>query len=144
MQPAVVTWPGGVHAMCLPLAQLEGLQKSLDTGPEFLLHRLSRGEWRIGDLLEILRWGLIGGGMPHVEADALIQRISRQHPYASFKAPALEVLAHALYGPADDPVGEDLPVTAPTPDQQKTGDGNSVPSTSSEADAVSVPETSDA
>jgi hypothetical protein len=128
MGPAIVVWPGGEHEMRLALAQLEGLQNKLDAGPEFLLNRLRLGQWKAADLFEVLRWGLIGGGMGHVEAEKLMQRVFDQHPLSAFKGPSLEVLAHAMFGPSDDPVGETGPVTEPTPGQQKTDGGSSAPS----------------
>jgi hypothetical protein len=115
--------------MRLALAQLEGLQSKLDAGPEFLLNRIRLGQWRAADLFEVIRWGLIGGGMDHIDAEKLMKRIFDQHPLASFKSPALEVLSHSVFGPVDDTVGEDGPVTEPTPDQQKTGDGSLATST---------------
>lgn len=129
MEPVIVVWPGGEHEMRLALAQLEGLQSKLDAGPEFLLNRIRLGQWKAADLFEVLRWGLIGGGMERLEAEKLMQRVIDQHPLGEFKGPALEVLSHAVFGPADDPVGEDGPVTEPTPDQQKTDGGSSATST---------------
>lgn len=135
MQPVLVTWPGGRHPMCLAALQhLEGLQTATDAGPEFLLNKLRLGQWSASDLFEILRWGLIGGGMGALEAEKLVQRLWSQHPKAAFKSPALEVMAHALYGPADDAVGDDAggksqTVPDPTPDEQKTESGSSPTST---------------
>lgn len=119
-----ITWPGGIHSMSLGLAQLEGLQRATDAGPEFLLNKIRLGQWTVGDLFEVLRWGLIGGGLDPVEAETLNKRLFGQQPLASFKVPAMEVLALALYGPSDDPVGEDGPVENPTPEEQKTENGS--------------------
>lgn len=129
MEPVIVQWPGGEHPMKLALAELEGLQGKTDAGPEFLLNKLRLGQWSASDLFEVIRWGLIGGGMDHIEAEKLMKRVFDQHPLGLFKLAALTVLAHALYGPADDAVGEDGPVMEPTPDQQKTENGGSAPST---------------
>ncbi|MDN8756763.1 GTA-gp10 family protein, partial [Staphylococcus aureus] len=82
--------------------------------PEYLLHKLSTGQWFAVELIEVLRNGLIGGGMPHVEALKLVRNAFDLHDLISFKVPVQEVLMGCLYGPADDPVGEDQPVM-PTP-----------------------------
>ena len=130
MQPIEVIWPGGKHPMTLAaLAHLEGLQGAVDAGPEFLLNKIRLGQWNAGDLFEVIRWGLIGGGLDNLEAEKLMRRVFGQHPKADFKGPAIEVLAHALYGPSDDPVGETGPVMEPTPAEQKTESGSSAPST---------------
>lgn len=115
--------------MRLALAQLEGLQGKVDAGPEFLLNKVRLGQWSASDLFEVIRWGLIGGGMDNLEAEKLMQRVIDQHPLGDFKVPAIEVLAHAVYGPSDDPVGEIGPVMEPTPAEQKTESGSSAPST---------------
>ncbi len=129
MNPVNVIWPGGEHPMTLAaLSHLEGLQGATDAGPEFLLNKIRLGQWSVSDLFEIMRWGLIGGGMDNLEAEKLVQRVFGQHPKADFKGPAIEVLAHALYGPPDDPVGEIGPVVGPTPAHQKTENGSLAPS----------------
>ncbi|MGB0661328.1 MAG: gene transfer agent family protein [Mangrovicoccus sp.] len=129
MIPIKVIWPGGEHQMRLALAQLEGLQGKVDAGPEFLLHKIRLGQWTASDLFEVIRWGLIGGGMDRMDAEKLIQRVIDQHPLGEFKGPAIEVLAHSVYGPPDDPVGEIGPVGGPTPENQKTESGSSAHTT---------------
>ena len=45
MNAAVIVWPGGEHPFRLALAQLEGLQKATDCGPEWLAMKLRSGQW---------------------------------------------------------------------------------------------------
>jgi hypothetical protein len=123
MEPTVIHWPGGEHAFRLGLAELETIQQKTDCGPEFLLHRISAAQWKAADLVEVLRNGLIGGGMPHVEALKAVRNAFDLHPLISFKVPAQEILAACLYGPADgDEAGEPGPVE-PTPESEKTASG---------------------
>lgn len=130
MPAVVIRWPGGEHAFALPLASLEVVQQRTDFGPEFLLHRINASQWRTVDLFEVLRNGLIGAGMSEAEAFKLVDRAFAAHPLIGFKVPAQMILAAALYGPADDPVGEPSPAGDPTP-QSEMDDGDSAPITAS-------------
>lgn len=119
MTPQLIVWPGGEHPFCLDLSSMEGLQKATDCGPQWILTLVRGGQWRTDMLFETLRWGLIGGGMAPMEAKDLVARAVSRHPWAEFLAPVSTILLHALYGPEDDPVGEDTPVM-PTPETEKT------------------------
>lgn len=131
MQPLVLRWPGGEHACRLGLSELEVIQQKTDCGPEYLLHRISAAQWRTVDLIEVIRNGLIGGGMDHVQALRLVRDAFDAHPVVSFKVPAQALLAHALYGPPEDEgadrSGEQGPVQ-PTPASEKTANGHGEPS----------------
>ncbi|VDS07582.1 hypothetical protein PARHAE_00759 [Paracoccus haematequi] len=128
MKAISTVWPGGEHSFRLGLAELEAVQQKTDYGPEWLLHRINTGQWKTDDLFEVLRFGLIGGGMDAAQAKSLVHTAFERHPAIGFKVPAQAVLAAFLYGPPDDPVGEDLPV-GPTPESEKTGDGSSAATT---------------
>lgn len=128
MQPVVIRWPGGEHPFRLGIAEAEIVQQKTDCGPEFLLNKISLGQWRTSEIYEILRNGLIGGGMKAVEAQKAVKDAMEKHPLISFKAPAINVMAPLLYGDPDDTVGEPLPVE-PTPDPEQTASGNSAPTT---------------
>ena len=110
-----MTWPGGEHPFRLALAQLEGLQQKTDAGPEWLLMRLQTGQWTAVEVFETLRFGLIGGGMADGEAAKIVRNAFDRHPLIEFKVPALSVLMAALYGAADDRVGEPSPAGETTP-----------------------------
>lgn len=129
-QPRVIRWPGGEHAFKLGIGDARVIQQKTDCGPEYLLARLSAGQWLVDDMPEILRNGLIGAGMTHVEALKLVQRAFEHYPPVAFKPAALEVMGAYLYGDPDDPVGEPLPVN-PTPaaSDDQTGSGSSAPTT---------------
>lgn len=128
MRPVVVRWPGGEHAFRLGIGDAEIVQQKTDCGPEFLLNKLKLGQWKTHEIYEILRNGLIGGGMGHVEAQKLVKDAMEKHPHISLKTPAMEVMSAFLFGDPDDPVGEPLPVE-PTPATEKTASGNSAPTT---------------
>ena len=124
--PIVLRWPGGEHAFRLGLGDLEVVQANTDCGPEFLLHRINMGGWKVADLMEVLRNGLIGGGMDAVAAKSAVESAFDRHALISFKAPAQAVLSASLFGPPDDQPGEDSPAGDPTQTApQSEGNGNS-------------------
>ena len=129
MQPVMLVWPGGEHPFHLALGEFEGLQQKTDCGPEYLLLKLRSGQWSASELFETLRFGLIGGGMDQDAALKAVRNAFDRHPLISFKVPALAVLVGGLYGPADDPAGEDLPAGDPTPNPSPTGAGSSASTT---------------
>lgn len=129
MQPQVIRWPGGEHAFRLGLGELEVIQQKTDCGPEFLLHKINMAQWKAADLFEVIRNGLIGGGMRHADALKAVRHAFDNEPaMIAFKVPAQEILAACLYGPpedeADDAPGEAPPVT-PTPEPEQTASGPS-------------------
>lgn len=128
MEARLINWPGGEHLFRLGIEQLRTLQQRTDCGAEHLANRIAGGQWMVDDFREVFRCGLIGGGMEKVRAVQLVDRILEDGVFIRFKAPALEILGDCLYGPADDPVGEPMPVT-PTPETEQTASGNSAPIT---------------
>lgn len=103
-----VRWVGGEHDFALNLGALRALQTNRNAGPEQLLLRMVRGEWLVDDVIEILRQGLIGAGMPATEAGPLILGLVDLHPWHEFRITALAVLNQALVGVEGDPVGEKM------------------------------------
>ena len=125
MNPIVLDWPGGNHAFQLRLGELHQLQEKTDAGPEFLLRKLQAGQWSASELREILRLGLVGGGLDHASAVKAVDRALGNVPLMEFKVAALAVLIAALYGPPDDEVGKNSPVEPTPAESEKTDDGGS-------------------
>lgn len=116
MQPLTLTWPGGEHRFALRIGELRGLQEARDAGPEEILNRLRAGTWRADDLIQPIRWGLVGGeGMRADEAARRVMEVFDLHPKAQFKLTAISILFHSMLGPEDDDVGkpEGAETTAP-------------------------------
>lgn len=106
MKTGLIQWPGGEHDFALPLGQLRALQTACDAGPEEVFNRLRTGRWRVADITETLRLGLIGAGMDSAAAQKLVAPLLDLHPLIDFKLTAITVLAAALLGVSGDPVGE--------------------------------------
>lgn len=128
MRPLVLAWPGGEHGFWLGLSELEAIQQKTECGPEWLLHKINVGQWFASELIEIIRWGLIGGGMAPVDALKAVQKAFELHDLISFKVPAQAILGATLFGPPDDAVGEPIPV-ARHRRKKKTASGSSAPIT---------------
>lgn len=100
-----LTWPGGEHTFALYLGELRQLQDACNAGPEEILNRLRAGNWKVDDLIEPLRLGLIGGGMPPQEAGPKVTNLIRQgSPLVEFKLVATAVVMAAIMGVEDDPL----------------------------------------
>lgn len=90
----------------LPIGRLRELQEKTDCGPMELLARLQAGTWRIDDVRETIRLGMIGGGLPAPEASKLIERYVDDQPLSLAAPYAQAVLYAAVIGAEDEPPGE--------------------------------------
>lgn len=102
MDAITLNWPGGEHMFALRLGELRRMQEACGAGPEEILQRLTAGAWRVDDIIEPIRLGLIGGGYPQKDAGLLVTRMMEQNPLHVFKLQAMAIVAHSLFGPEDD------------------------------------------
>jgi hypothetical protein len=92
-----IVWVGGEHRFRLGLGELRALQKNCDAGPEQVFNRLRLGNWRVDDIVETLRLGLIGSGeMDQKDAGLFVTSLIEKHAVLEFKLTALAVLGAAL------------------------------------------------
>lgn len=125
MDSVRLTWPGGEHAFRLRIGELRGLQTATNSGPEQIFNRIRSGNWKADDLIQTIRWGLVGSGeMTASDAATYVTPLIDLHPLSEFKLTALAVLAASLLGVDDDPLGEEEGVTETPPEN-----GNSPKST---------------
>lgn len=110
-------WGDGSHKFRLAIKELEELQEKCNAGPQEIANRLRFGTWRIADVRETIRLGLIGGGKSWQEALTLTVRYIDNRPWAESSVHAFAILAAGLYGkPEDQPEGKataDRPEAAP-------------------------------
>lgn len=102
-------WADGEHTFRLAIGQLRELQDKTGTGPFALLRRLMDGTWKVDDLREIIRLGLIGGGMKPLEALGLVKNYVEGRPLMESLVPAKAIMTAALFGDPEDEVGKDNP-----------------------------------
>ncbi len=108
-----LVWLGGEHEFALDIGSLRALQKHCDAGPQQILNRIAVGNWRVDDLYQTIRLGLIGGGMAQAEANRLTDATFQAHKLRQLRPTAQAILVDALIGDPDDPVGEVEGETAP-------------------------------
>lgn len=99
-------WADGTYSFRLGFGQLVELQEKCDAGPYAILKRLNGGTWRIEDVSNVIRLGLIGGGMKAAEALKLVRLHVEAYPIMENLSFACAILAAGLLGAPDDPVGE--------------------------------------
>lgn len=108
MRDATVTfdWGDGTHSFRLAWGQLASLQEACDAGPYVVLQRLHSGEWRVEDISNIIRLGLIGGGLEPSPALKLTRTYVEARPPMESLIPAQVILSAALMGAPEEAVGE--------------------------------------
>ncbi len=145
-------WADGTHIFVLRIGELEKLQEKTGAGPEELMGRLMVLPARDGgiaasirhgllqpkatDLREIIRLGLIGGGMDPIKALALIKEYVDERPRAESYGIAFSILAAVINGCPDD-----LRKKSAAP-QDETGTGQAAPRSASSAPSTPPPSSS--
>ena len=99
-------WADGTYRFSLKWGQLAELQEACDAGPYVVLQRLHSGAWRIEDISNIIRLGLIGGKMEPVAALKLVRAYVEARPPMENLVPAQVILSAALMGAPEETVGE--------------------------------------
>ncbi|MCZ7451034.1 gene transfer agent family protein [Agrobacterium rhizogenes] len=99
-------WGDGTYTFRLAWGQLIELQEKCDAGPYVILQRLQTGAWQIEDISNVIRLGLIGGGMTAVDALKKTRAYVEAFPPMDNLLPAQGILAAALMGAPDEAVGE--------------------------------------
>jgi len=96
----------GAYTFRLAWGQLIELQEKCDAGPYVILSRLDGVDWRMQDISETIRLGLVGGGLEPVKATKLVRRYVEERPPLESLMIARGILAVALMGAPDETVGE--------------------------------------
>lgn len=114
---ADLTWAGEERRFRLRLKQLRELQEKINRprvaigatpiGPKTLFSIIAAGDAWPDEIREVLRLGLIGGGMtPIDQVPGLLARYFDDRPLHESADVAMVVLLAAMTGPKDDPVGK--------------------------------------
>ncbi|MCG5483658.1 MAG: gene transfer agent family protein [Sinorhizobium meliloti] len=86
--------------------ELMKIQEACDAGPYVVLDRLVSGRWRLQDISEVIKWGLIGGGMPQGDALKLVENEVEGRPPVENLAIAQQVLGAGVVGAPEEEVGK--------------------------------------
>jgi len=117
---------GRKHVFCLTIRCLEELQDKCNAGPQAIWQRLVDGTWKIADVRETLRLGLIGGEMKPIDAAKMVERYCDSGSLLENVIYARAVLQAALAGP---PLKKKRKQPKPTP-ETTTNDASSTSETS--------------
>jgi hypothetical protein len=86
--------------------ELMKIQEACDAGPYVVLDRLLSGRWRLQDISEVIKWGLIGGGMPQADALKLVEsEVEGRRPIENLII-AQTILGAGLVGAPEEDVGK--------------------------------------
>lgn len=105
-------WGDGEHKFRLRIGELRELEAKREAGAFEIYSRLANGTWRIDDIVEVLRLGLIGGGTAPVLALGLTAKYVTPGSFLDNVVTARLVLMHGLFGDPEDMVGKMLAGTA--------------------------------
>lgn len=132
----------GIYRFRLGIGELRELQDKSGTGPLVVIDRLRGRDWRVDDVRETVRLGLIGAGMAPTDAHLLCVRyIDQRRRYVALAPVALAVLIAALADDPADPAGE---ATAGKTPSEAMGASSSRPSMAAAPSSASLPATSTA
>lgn len=102
-----VLFGDGEHKFRLAIGELRELEEKRDAGSPLILRRLLTGEWWVDDVREVIRLGLVGGGMPATDAIKLVKRYVEDRPAWHENALiASTTLGAALMGVEDEEPGK--------------------------------------
>lgn len=127
-------WADGTYPFRLGFGQMAELQEKCDAGPYFILGRLHDGTWRIEDVSNTIRLGLIGGKMSPADALRKTRTYVEDRPLLENVHHAIAILTAGLLGAPDEKPGEPA-----APDQSESRS-----TTSPEARSDSEPSTAPA
>lgn len=123
-----IIWANGEDQFCLsPVGHVLDLEDKCGVGLGAIFQRLGDGSWKVSDIRETIRLGLIGGGMTPERAMLAVKRHvdGNESGYAPSVLIAYEVIKAAIFGaPPDDPVGKEEPAEAKNPGSSTTTDAS--------------------
>lgn len=105
----------GTYGFRLAIGELEELQEKTGVGPYALLRRLLANDWRVEDVTQTIRLGLIGDGVKPGDALKLVQRyVEQRSDWVSNSMIAQAIVSAALIGAPEEAPGKELDPEAKT------------------------------
>lgn len=95
-------WPDQGRKYRLRIGELRALQEKCDKGPMEILAALTTGRWRVDDVIQPIRLGLIGGGMPMDEALRVVNFNVHDGNLGQAVIYAVAIVQAAITGPPDE------------------------------------------
>jgi hypothetical protein len=89
----------------LRVGELRQLQEKCgDRGPLEILSALTNGKWKVDDIIQPIRLGLIGGGMKLEDANRLVESTVHDGTFGEAAFFAIAILGAAITGPPDEKI----------------------------------------
>ena len=98
-----------VYTFALTDAMVEELQHKTGVGIGALYQRVVASQFRVADIVEIIRCGLIGGGTTPETADRLVNAYAKDRKFAETFPLALDILDARWTGEAINDALEQVP-----------------------------------
>lgn len=108
-----IVWPGGEHSFRLGIGELRAIEQRSDAGCAVVFGRLLGMQWKIDDVVQPIRLGLIGGGMQEREAQRLVDSAMEIASPWSLAVTAAEILRRFIMWETADQPGGDQPGEPP-------------------------------
>lgn len=99
-------WADGEYLFRLRIGELVELQEKCDAGPAHILERLATNRWKVQDIRETIRLGLIGGGLKPEKVLNLIKRYVDDRPFEENRLFAYAIVAASVVGTEDEKLGK--------------------------------------
>lgn len=93
----------GEKTFALPSEQILELERKTGTGVGTIYSRVMTGQFQFGDIMEVIRLGLIGGGTSPKEAQALVDAYARPTPIIEAFQLAADILEARWTGSTEAP-----------------------------------------
>lgn len=102
---------GEEREFLLAWGEIMQLQESRDAGPGVIQIKLMTNQWHGEDVSEVIRLGLVGGGMSSVQASKLVRLYVEQCPHDlggpdGLAILALKIVTASIQGAPDEPPGK--------------------------------------
>lgn len=97
-------WPDQERTFRLGIGELRALQEKCNKGPMEILADLQSGRWRVDDIIQPIRLGLVGGGMKLHDAVQLIDAEIQPGRLGECAIIAVAILQAAITGPPDEQI----------------------------------------
>lgn len=98
----ILDWADSSYRFRLAWGQLTELQDKCDAGPFVILGRLRGGTWRMEDISNVIRLGLIGGGLEPIKALKLTRAYVEDRPPLENHHVALAIMTAGLIGAPEE------------------------------------------
>lgn len=132
-----IIWAGGQDQFCLAkVGLILDLEAKCEAGIATVMTRLGSGTWRLNDVREPIRLGLIGGGMAPDKAMQAVRNHVDDNPLTSSCLLAYAIIEAVMVGVPGDPVGK-----KPDEDQDQ---GKAGPAGAQETGSTTMTDASDA